>query len=82
MGEKTSGCFFKNIDGKSAGQMIDQVGLKKFSVGDFYVSPIHANFIINRGSGKAKDLIKIVSIIKEKVKQKFGVELEEEVIII
>ncbi|EKE14940.1 MAG: UDP-N-acetylenolpyruvoylglucosamine reductase [uncultured bacterium] len=80
MGAKTSGCFFKNIDEKSAGQMIDQVGLKGFSVGDFFISPVHANFIINRGNGQAKDLIKLVRIIKEKVRQKFGVELEEEII--
>jgi len=80
MGEKTSGCFFKNVDGKSAGQMIDQAGLKNFSVGNFYVSPIHANFIINRGNGQAKDLVELVRIIKEKVKEKFGVELEEEII--
>ncbi len=82
MGVKTSGCFFKNVSGKSAGQMIDKVGLKGFSVGDFFVSPIHANFIINRGNGKNKDLLRLVRIIKEKIKNKFGVELEEEVIII
>ena len=82
MGEKTSGCFFKNVDGKSVGQMIDQAGLKGFEVGDFFVSPIHANFIINRGNGQTKDLLELVKIIKEKVKEKFGVELKEEVIII
>ncbi len=82
MGVKTSGCFFKNVRGKSAGQLIDQVGLKGFAVGDFFVSPIHANFIINRGNGKAKDLLELVRIIKEKVKDKFEIELEEEVIII
>ncbi len=82
MGEKTSGCFFKNVEGKSAGQMIDQAGLKGFAVGDFFISPIHANFIINRGNGKRKDLLQLVKIIKEKVNQKFGVELKEEVIII
>ncbi|MEK7110131.1 MAG: UDP-N-acetylmuramate--L-alanine ligase [Patescibacteria group bacterium] len=82
MGEKTSGCFFRNVDGKSAGLMIDQAGLKGFAVGDFFVSPIHANFIINRGNGKSKDLMELVSIIKEKIRNKFGVELEEEVIVI
>ena len=82
MGTKTSGCFFKNVDGKSVGQMIDQVGLKGFSVGDFFISPVHANFIINRGNGQAKNLIKLVKIIKERVKEKFRVELEEEVIIV
>ena len=82
MGEKTSGCFFRNVDGKSAGQMIDQAGLKGFAVGDFFVSSIHANFIINRGNGQTKDLIELVKTIKAKVKEKFGVELEEEVIIV
>ena len=82
MGVITSGCFFKNVDGKSAGQMIDQAGLKDFAVGDFFVSPVHANFIINRGNGKNKDLLKLIRIIKEKIKDKFGVELEEEVIVI
>ena len=82
MGVKTSGCFFRNVDGRSAGQMIDQAGLKNFSVGDFFVSPTHANFIINKGHGKSEDLSKLISIIKKKVKKKFGVELEEEVIVI
>lgn len=82
MGEKTSGCFFRNVEGKSAGEMIDKAGLKNFSVGDFYVSPIHANFIINKGNGQTKDLVELVSIIKAKVKGRFGVELEEEVIIV
>ena len=82
MGIKTSGCFFRNVDGRSAGQMIDQAGLKNFSVGDFFVSPTHANFIINKGHGKSEDLLELISIIKEKVKKKFGVELNEEVIII
>ncbi len=82
MGVRTSGCFFKNVNGKSAGQMIDKAGLKGFAVGDFFISPIHANFIINRGNGQSKDLMELVRIIKEKVKNKFGVELEEEVIII
>ena len=82
MGMATSGCFFRNVNGRSAGQMIDQSGLKGFAVGNFFVSPIHANFIINRGNGQSKDLLKLVKIIKERVKQKFGVELHEEVIII
>jgi UDP-N-acetylmuramate--L-alanine ligase/UDP-N-acetylenolpyruvoylglucosamine reductase len=82
MGVKTSGCFFRNINGKSAGQLIDLAGLKGLTIGDFYVSDIHANFIINRGDGRTKDLLKLVKIVKEKVKRKFGVELEEEVIII
>jgi len=86
----SSGCFFQNISEKerlekklpttSSGYLIDKAGLKNFSVGDFYISPIHANFIINKGNGKASDLKKLLKIVKKKVKEKFGVKLKEEVI--
>lgn len=78
----TSGCFFKNINNQSAGYLIDQCGLKGFSVGDFYVSTKHANFIVNRGNGKQRDLLELIKIIKKKVKEKFGLDLQEEVILI
>ena len=78
----TSGCFFKNINGKSAGRLIDQTGLKGKRVGKFHVSDKHANFIIHDGNGNPEDLSKLLLIVKEKVKEKFGVNLEEEVIII
>ena len=78
----TSGCFFKNIDGQSAGRLIDQAGLKGKRIGGFQVSEKHANFIINDGSGKPEDLKKLLQLIKTKVKEKFGIKLEEEVIII
>lgn len=91
-GIASSGCFFRNINDEdraklgisttSAGYLIDRAGLKGYAVGNFYVSPVHANFIINRGGGKREDLTKLLGIIKNKVKEKFGVELEEEVIVI
>ncbi len=81
-GQASSGCFFKNPGNIPAGYLIDQVGLKNFSVGDYYISPIHANFIINKGNGKPEDLLKLLSIIKRKVKEKFSINLEEEVEII
>lgn len=89
-GVHTSGCYFKNIHfdiqkkldlkTNSAGYLIDQAGLKGYSVGDFYVSDKHANFIINKGKGNSEDLRKLVLTIKDKVKEKFGIVLEEEVI--
>ncbi len=82
-GVATSGCFFQNIPpNTSAGYLIDKAGLKGYAVGDFYVSDKHANFIINKGNGKPEDLRKLLTIIKDKVKNKFGVELKEEVIVI
>jgi UDP-N-acetylmuramate dehydrogenase len=86
----SSGCFFQNISEKeklekklpttSSGYLIDKAGLKNFSIGDFYISPIHANFIINKGNGKKEDLKKLLETVKKKVKEKFGIELKEEVI--
>lgn len=78
----TSGCFFKNIDGQSAGRLIDQAGLKGKRIGGFHISEKHANFIINDGNGKPEDLKKLLQLIKTKVKEKFGLKLEEEVILI
>lgn len=80
-GVATSGCFFRNPSKQSAGYLIDKAGLKGYSVGDFIISDKHANFILNKGNGKSEDLLKLLSIIKDRVKKKFGVELEEEVIL-
>lgn len=91
-GVYTSGCFFRNIskDDKekkllptsSAGYLIDKAGLKGKTVGNFVVSDKHANFIINKGNGEAKDLVKLIAIVKETVHNKFGINLKEEVIVI
>lgn len=90
-GVATGGCFFQNISEeeqkklhlptKSAGYLIDKAGLKGFKIGAFQVSDIHANFIINTGDGKPEDLHNMIDHIKSTVKEKFGVELREEVVI-
>lgn len=82
LGVFTSGCFFKNINGKSAGKLIDQAGLKGKRSGKFHVSVKHANFIINDGNGASDDLEKLLQEIKQIVFNKFGVKLKEEVIVI
>lgn len=79
-GVASSGCFFQNIDGKSAGKMIDELGLKGLRVGGAFVSDIHANFIVNDGTATGEDVQKLVGMIKDKVKEKHGVELKEEVV--
>ncbi|MDP3974486.1 MAG: UDP-N-acetylmuramate dehydrogenase [bacterium] len=88
----TSGCFFRNITDEekkvrklisnSSGYLIDQCGLKGYQVGDFEISNDHANFIINKGKGKPEDLAKLLNLIKSKVKQKFNIDLREEVVLV
>lgn len=82
VGVASSGCFFKNIDGLSAGAFIDKLGLKGFTVGGLTVSPIHANFIINNGNGTDKDFKQIVEKIKQAAREKYHIELKEEVVFI
>lgn len=89
-GVATSGCFFKNISEdeqkrlglptRSAGYLIDKAGLKGVHVGGFAVSEKHANFIINTGKGTIHDLTQLVSLITQRVSERYGVQLREEVI--
>jgi UDP-N-acetylmuramate dehydrogenase len=81
-GVATSGCFFRNINGQSAGKIIDELGLKGQTIGGIQVSDKHANFLINKGNGTMKDVFELVTLIKERAKNKYGVKLEEEIIII
>ena len=64
---------------KSAGQLIEAVGLKDFTIGDATISEKHANFIINKGSATATDIENLIAICKKRVFEKFGVELVEEI---
>ncbi len=76
----SAGCIFKNPPGYSSGKLIDEAGLKGYVQGDFYVSGIHANFVLNKGNGKIEDLKKLIKHIKETVFNKFSINLEEEII--
>ncbi len=65
-----------------AGFLIESCGLKGERVGGAEVSLKHANFIINQGKASGEDVVALIKKIKQKVKQEFGVELEEEVEIV
>jgi UDP-N-acetylmuramate dehydrogenase len=75
----SAGSVFKNPEGKAAGRLIDQAGLKGRRVGDAVVSDRHANFIINEGKARCSDVRQLMEIIKQKVEEKFGIILEEEI---
>ena len=84
-----AGCIFKNPEFNarpsteqpllSAGQMIDLCGLKGLSRGDAVVSRMHANFILNNGNAQARDVLELMKIVQEKVRQRFNLILVPEV---
>jgi UDP-N-acetylmuramate dehydrogenase len=81
LGQKSAGCIFKNPPGASAGRMIDELGLKGFSVGDAQVSDRHANFFINAGQASAADMLSLIANVRERVREAYGVNLENEVVV-
>lgn len=78
-GEKSAGCVFRNPEGAYAGQLIEQCGLKGIQVNDAMVSPLHANFIVNKEQAKAKDVLELIQVIQNRVREKTGIMLETEI---
>ena len=81
LGQKSAGCIFKNPPGASAGRMIDELGLKGLSVGDARISDRHANFFINAGSASSSNMLALIGDVRERVRQAYGVTLENEVVV-
>ena len=75
----SAGSYFKRPEGHFAGKLIEDCGLKGFSVGGAQVSVKHAGFIINTGGATASDILELEEKIKEKVMSTFGVMLEREI---
>ena len=83
----TAGSYFKNLclesgERKAAAVFLDAVGSKECSVGDAVVFSGHANIICNRMNCRAEDILRLEEILVEKVKKRFGITLEREVIYI
>lgn len=78
-GQPNCGSAFRNPEEISAGQLIDEAGLKGRRIGDAAVSEKHANFIVNCGQASAHDVLALIDEIKEKVMQTSGIELIPEV---
>lgn len=91
-GIKSAGCIFRNITkaealshstpnlSVSAGLLIDKAGLKGAKIGQAAISDQHANFIINTGNATARDINQLIELARDKVRQRFGIELKEEII--
>lgn len=76
------GSCFKNPKGDFAGRLLESVGLKGYNVKNVAFSKEHANFLINLGGGDFEDAINLIEIAKKRVFEQYGINLEEEVIII
>jgi UDP-N-acetylmuramate dehydrogenase len=78
--EKSIGCIFRNPSSQiSAGQLIDQCGLKGVQIGGVKISPVHANFMINSGDATAKDVLDLICMVQENVFKQTGQHLEPEI---
>jgi UDP-N-acetylmuramate dehydrogenase len=86
----SAGCIFQNPNPErdvvpagippSAGALVDRAGLKGAREGRARVSPTHANFIVNEGGATARDIRALIDRCKQHVREKFGVELREEIV--
>ena len=78
----SAGSVFKRGNGFITAAVIDEAGLKGKKIGGAIVSEKHAGFIVNTGDATAKDVIDLIEYVKTTVKEKFGKELEQEVIVV
>ena len=78
----SAGSTFKRGDGFITAKLIDECGLKGYTIGGAQISEKHAGFIINKGNATSKDILDLIDYTKKKVFEKFGVQIEEEVEII
>lgn len=77
-----AGSTFKRKEGVITAKLIDECGLKGFSIGDAEVSTKHAGFIVNKGKATAKDVLAVVEHVKKEIKNKFGLDLDLEILVI
>ena len=79
LGYPSAGSIFRNPDGASAGELIEKAGLKGLRIGDAEISRKHANWIVNRGNARARDILELIEKMEKEVFGTFGVRLEREI---
>jgi len=80
--DPSAGSCFKNPKGDSAGRLIQEAGLRGHRIGDMAFSEKHANFLVNLGKGSFKEAMELIQLAQIKVYEKFGIWLENEVVIV
>ena len=78
----SAGSTFKRQQGIMTAKLIDECGLKGFQIGGAKVSEKHAGFVINYDNATAKDILDLIKYVKEKVKEKYGIKIKEEIRIV
>lgn len=78
----SAGSTFKRREDIPTAKLIDDCGLKGYSIGDAEVSKKHSGFIINKGNAKAEDVLELVNYVKTKVKEEFDKDIELEIIVL
>lgn len=78
----SAGSTFKRPEGHFVGKLIDDLGLKGYSIGGAQISTKHSGFIVNTGEATASDVLNLINYIKEKVLEAKGIKLEEEIIVL
>lgn len=79
IGAWSCGSVFTNPPGDHAARLIEACGLKGFRIGGARVSEVHANFIVNDGSARARDIEDLIAHVQRTVRERHGVELRPEV---
>lgn len=72
------GSVFKRPSGRFVGPMLDELGLKGFTIGGAKISEKHSGFIVNAGNATGQDILAVIVEVQKRVKEKFGVDLEVE----
>lgn len=75
----SAGCVFTNPARSSAGMLIDKAGLKGLTIGGARISTKHANFIVNTGKAEARDVAKLINIIRKTICKEFNIDLQLEI---
>jgi len=75
----SAGSVFKNPPGRFAGQLIEEAGLKGERIGDAQISEKHANFIVNRGRARSREVLALIERIQKAVAERTGIKLELEI---
>lgn len=77
-----AGSTFKRKEGISTAQLIDECGLKGYSIGDAEVSTKHAGFLINKGNATFEDMDKLIKYVQKTIYENYNIKIELEVLVI